>query len=171
MYELITIDFFSNYDKIVVRSVFIMNIYDLANCFLNKESMTHKKLQKLCYYYVAWGYALYNKAMITNPEFQAWVHGPVSKTLYSKYNHYGWNIIEQAECTIELNKEQLKLFNSVWETYGDKCGDELEALTHDELPWKEARINLTDYEPSTNPISPKTMKSYYQSIYVGNQGE
>lgn len=27
-----------------------LNIFDVANWFLSKEEMTHKKLQKLCYY-------------------------------------------------------------------------------------------------------------------------
>ena len=34
-------------------------IFDVADWFLSKEAMTPKKLQKLCYYYKAWGLALY----------------------------------------------------------------------------------------------------------------
>ncbi len=34
------------------------NIFDVADWFLSKEAMPHKKLQKLCYYYKAWGLAL-----------------------------------------------------------------------------------------------------------------
>lgn len=56
----------------------------IANWFLLKESMPHKKLQKLCYYAQAWGYALYDAPFI-NEAFQAWVHGPVSPVLYEKY--------------------------------------------------------------------------------------
>ncbi len=148
-------------------------VFDIANYFLSRESMTHKKLQKLCYYYVAWGYALYDEAMIINPTFQAWVHGPVSPELYSKYYSFGWNPIPKTD-KLELKKfeeKEDKLLSSVWDTYSDKCGDELEALTHSELPWIEARKGLDEYEPSKNVISPEIMKIYYSSIYIGGQGE
>jgi len=53
-------------------------VYDLANWFLNKSRMSHKKLQKLCYYAVAWHYTLYDSKLVLDDEFEAWVHGPVS---------------------------------------------------------------------------------------------
>nr|DAX92906.1 MAG TPA: hypothetical protein [Caudoviricetes sp.] len=31
------------------------SVFDIANWFLTKEAMTPKKLQKLVYYYFAWG--------------------------------------------------------------------------------------------------------------------
>ena len=35
-------------------------VMDVANWFLSQSSMTHKKLQKLCYYAQAWHCALHN---------------------------------------------------------------------------------------------------------------
>ena len=49
------------------------DIFDLADAFLSIESMTHKKLQKLCYYAKAWYLALYDENLVTE-EFEAWVH-------------------------------------------------------------------------------------------------
>lgn len=46
------------------------SILDIANWFLSKEPMTHKKLQKLCYYAQAWGLALYN-IRIMDTKFKA----------------------------------------------------------------------------------------------------
>ncbi|GAB7568120.1 Panacea domain-containing protein [Gemella bergeri] len=146
-------------------------IKDVAKWFLSKESMTHKKLQKLCYYYVAWSYALYSKVDLVNPEFEAWVHGPVSPSIYSSYFTYRWNFIPQYEDKVsDFSDEETYLLESVWLTYGDKCGDELEALTHSEAPWIEARSGLGEYERSNVEISPKTMERYYQSVYEVNQG-
>ena len=36
------------------------SVFDIANWFLTKGQMTHKKLQKLCYYAKAWYLALYD---------------------------------------------------------------------------------------------------------------
>jgi len=149
----------------------MISIYELADWFLNKESMPHKKLQKLCYYSVAWYYALYNSDLVNDSEFQAWIHGPVSSDLYSKYRKYGWNLIEKAELKQEFIKEIEEFLEIVYNTYGDYSGHELEALTHGELPWIEARRGLSEFEPSTNPISKETMKNYYLSIYNGSQND
>lgn len=40
------------------------SVFDIANWFLTKEAMTPKKLQKLVYYYFAWGQALLKRDMI-----------------------------------------------------------------------------------------------------------
>jgi len=40
------------------------DINTVANWFLNKYSMSHKKLQKLCYYAEAWHQALYNSPLL-----------------------------------------------------------------------------------------------------------
>ena len=141
------------------------DISDVANWFLAKESMTHKKLQKVCYYAVAWGWALMNKDIATNSEFQAWVHGPVSPTLYSTYKGIGWNLIPQPTVgVVELSQDVTDLLESVWLTYGDKSGNELEALSHAEKPWVEARNGLAASERSEEPIATDTMKTFYNSI-------
>ena len=60
------------------------------------------------------------------------------------------------------------LLEDVWDTYGDNTGNALEALTHRELPWMEARRGYEPDERCTVVISPITMASYYKSIYVGD---
>ena len=52
------------------------SIFEVARFFLTKESMTHLKLQKLCYYAQAWYLTIYGQRLF-NEEFQAWLHGPV----------------------------------------------------------------------------------------------
>ena len=122
------------------------SIEDLAQWFLSKEPMTHKKLQKLCYYAVAWGYALYGEQIFKDDSFEAWIHGPASPTLYQKYKINGWGIIKQSKKTPNFSKKTTYLLESIWKTYGDKNGDELEAISHKEKPWKEARKGLTEDE-------------------------
>lgn len=144
------------------------DIQDLANWFLAKEPMTHKKLQKLCYYAVAWGYALMDKPIVKDGEFEAWVHGPVSEKLYKIYKKYGWNNIQMVKRAPEFPSDVEELLESVWDTYGDKDGNELEALSHSEEPWIEARKGLKEDERGDSVIEPKTMKAFYKSIYAGD---
>ncbi|MDD6383858.1 MAG: DUF4065 domain-containing protein [Streptococcus hyointestinalis] len=131
--------------------------------------MTPKKLQKLSYYFEAWSYALLNQTLLNDTRFEAWVHGPVSPQLYDKYREYGWNNIQQqADNSAIFEDKALDLLQSVWVTYGEKSANELEALTHSETPWKNARYGLEETEPSHNEIADKDMHDYYLSIYIGD---
>lgn len=146
-------------------------IFDVANWFLTKEPMTHKKLQKMCYYYEAWGWALYDRDLISDTNFEAWVHGPVSPKLYNKYRDNGWNLITQFSGEIyEFSEEELNLLESVWLTYGSLSANDLSVLAHKEEPWLKAREGLDDWVNSNVKISNEIMRNFYRNIYVGNQG-
>lgn len=144
------------------------SIFDVANWFLSKEAMTQKKLQKLCYYAQAWGYAL-KGYRLEDTDYQAWVHGPVSPALWEKFKSFGYDAIRmKGNFNCKFDEEDIKLLEDVWDTYGDKTGNALEVLTHRELPWEEARRGYEPDEKCTVVISPSTMASYYKSIYCGD---
>ncbi len=144
------------------------SVFDVASFFLSKESMSPKKLQKLTYYAEAWHQALLNEPLIHDESFQAWVHGPVAPSLYRRYKPFGWSPIPKVEkITAKFNEKTLELLESVWETYGDQDGNSLEALTHSEAPWRNARAGLEPNDNSNVVISTEDMKSYYRSIYIG----
>ena len=129
--------------------------------------MTPKKLQKLCYYAQAWCYAL-KGYRLENTDFQAWVHGPVSPALWEKFKAFGYDTIRiKGSCIVPFEKEEIRLLEDVWDTYGEQTGNALEALTHRELPWMEARKGYRPDERCTVVISPATMALYYKSIYCG----
>lgn len=143
------------------------SICDIADWFLHKGDMTQKKLQKLCYYAQAWNYALRGRRLIKS-DFQAWVHGPVSPVLYDRFKRFGYDTIKlKGPYRCNIAKEDVDLLEDVWETYGDKTGNALEALTHRELPWLEARRGYAGNEKCTVVISPEAMKKFYRSIYAG----
>jgi uncharacterized phage-associated protein len=146
----------------------LITIETVANWFLSKESMTHKKLQKVCYYAVAWGWALMKRPIVTNHQFEAWVHGPVSPVLYAEFKSSGWNTISKTSEPDGIPNDTSELLESVWVTYGAKGGDELEALSHSEDPWKIARAGLSLTERGSRTISPEDMSNYYSSIYTGD---
>lgn len=151
----------------------MLNIFDASEWFLQKQPVSHKKLQKLCYYAQAWSYALKGSPLLCDEKcngvkFQAWVHGPVSPLLYKKYSDYGWNNIPVENRVLNIEKDDLELLESVWYTYGDSSGNALEALSHTEPPWINARVGVKDEEGSNNVITVKDMKKYYRSIYLDN---
>ena len=148
-------------------------VYDIANYFLSKESMEQKKLQKLCYYAQAWSFALLNRPIIDG-EFEAWVHGPVNRTLWNDLRDYGYVPIEKARYAERADKisdpESLQLLESVWTTFGEYTGWQLERLTHTETPWLDAREGYSEFQPSREKIKPAVMQRYYRSIMASEDG-
>ena len=145
----------------------MFTIFDIANWFLSKEGMTHKKLQKLCYYAQAWYLALY-KSKLIDGDFEAWVHGPVNSSLYHIYKDHGWQTIRKKRQKPILNELVEDFLERIWVTYGDYDGHQLEAFTHEETPWINARRGLGPWENSKNIISVKDMEEYYFDLYSGD---
>lgn len=147
------------------------DITDVANWFLSKEDMSHKKIQKICYYVEAWSEALLDAPICRNNEFQAWVHGPVNLKLWNLYKDYGWSLIylqctkpEEDSLFSKFSDSQLEILNSVWHSYGVYSADTLEAQTHSETPWQEQRGTLPMFASCSNVISVETMKHYYGAM-------
>ena len=160
-------DIFFESEPFVECEIGKYSVFDIADWFLKKGNMTQKKLQKMCYYAQAWCYAL-NGYRLMNSDFQAWIHGPVSPALYEKFRRFGYDTIKiKGNVNIELDKQDEELLEDVWETYGDRTGNALEALAHREAPWIEARKGYSENERCTVVISPESMKRYYKSIYLG----
>lgn len=137
------------------------NIYKVAKFFLSKDYMTHKKLQKLCYFAQAWYLANYGEPLVPN-RFEAWVHGPVCPDLYSRYRYWGWEMLPREKVQPEFNDSCVKDFlEQVYSVYGDYDADELESITHKETPWIKARRGCSPGAYSRNPISLNDMKKYY----------
>ena len=141
------------------------DIFDLANAFLCISSMTHKKLQKLCYYAKAWYLALYDTNIISEP-FEAWVHGAVQPDLYQRYKPYGFNYIPKVYSVDGIPEEFIGFSREIYRAYGALSGDDLEALNHSEAPWRNARVGLQRWQGSHNIISEDDMKAFYRTMIV-----
>ena len=144
----------------------MISISDVANTFLSFDSMTHKKLQKLCYYAQALYLAKNEERLIENTEFEAWVHGPVSRELYARFYGMGSNTIKQKPNDNSICKDSYEHYflKKIYEKYGHLTGDELEALTHSESPWLNARSKSVRYswERSEEPILDQDMIDFYR---------
>ena len=138
-------------------------IFYLADAFLSIESMTHKKLQKLCYYAKAWHLALKDENIIDD-DFEAWVNGAIQPLLFQKYRSYGFQKIPMVLFGENIPDEFIDFARIIFNSYGQFTGEQLEMLNHMEAPWKKARKDLKPWESSNAVISEQDMKDYYRSL-------
>ncbi|MHB8131969.1 MAG: Panacea domain-containing protein [Mobilitalea sp.] len=131
------------------------------------------KIQKLAYYIQAF-HLVYFDAPIINDNFRAWVHGPVSSKIWEYYKGQSllYNDIpvpgENINIEEDLNTEQVGLVDEVIRVYASFKSYELEALTHSEQPWKEARGNLSHTDKCNTIIKQKSMKDFYRTLVDSN---
>lgn len=146
------------------------NVFTIAQWFLSKEEMTHKKLQKLCYYAYAWYYTLFDEFLFDGP-FEGWIHGPVHKTLYNRFKVYGWQPITIETNNYEIEEDENSFLEDIYSTFGEHTADELETMTHLEDPWIESREGLKPDEVGYRKIDEKTIKAFYSKLKDDNQLE
>ncbi|MCK6203918.1 DUF4065 domain-containing protein [Bacillus infantis] len=147
-----------------------VNIFNVADFFLNRVeteqggSITHLKLQKLCYYAQAWFLALEDKKLFSD-RFEAWVHGPVNPDLFQKYRDFQWQNLQSVTefDSSVFSQEELDHLEETWEIYGKYDGKYLEDLTHQEDPWILARDGYEPTERCNNVIDVNHMAMYYRS--------
>lgn len=148
-------------------------IFDVAKWFLSKENtMSHKKLQKLCWYAYSWDrFINYNlekneldKTFIQNNKVEAWVHGAVFPELYSDIRYSYKSKVESADANI--NEEFEKFLEKIYEIYGKYTGEELESINHQEKPWINARNGIGIFEKCTEELKLKDIIEEYKSRYV-----
>jgi uncharacterized phage-associated protein len=124
--------------------------------------ITNLKLQKLLYYAQAW-YLVNTDEPLFDADFEAWVHGPVVPRVFRRFKEYRWNPI--TEIVDPPRDIPLKGYvEEVLGTYGGLSATQLERLTHQEDPWKEARKGYARDESSTEVISKESIKLYYRKI-------
>jgi uncharacterized phage-associated protein len=140
--------------------------YYINKCdVVSGDSITHLKLQKLLYYTQAWGLVILNKR-IFNERFQAWAHGPVLSTLYSKLKNHSYNNMAGEILVEEINLKKIEShLDNVWDSYGELSAKHLEYLTHTELPWLHARGGISPEAKCTNTLDENIMRDFYAKKY------
>lgn len=138
---------------------------NVARWFVNRadrsagEAITHLKVQKLVYYAEAWHLAYFDCPML-HEDFQAWAHGPVVRAIYDKYRQNSWEALPVEKGAMPARATQ-DLLESIYDAYGQFSAKKLEAMTHSELPWIEARNGLPPEAKSNTVISKLTMRNFY----------
>lgn len=169
--------YFESLDYISTAQIYEdSTIERVAQWFLSVTAMSNKKLQKLCYYAYCW-FIVFNNDLefieennskdirvLCADRFQAWIHGPVCPRLYRRYREYGWHDIPQQSSKPEVSRELESLLEQVWTAYGKFTADELESISHSEMPWINARKGYQSGDACSNEISNYDILRYYSNL-------
>ena len=138
--------------------------------------MSHLKLQKLIFYCDAYCLAYFDKELVTD-QFEAWVHGPVSRKVYNSlkdksilYSDLIYSKKEGEDVDVEFGKltqDQQDLILSVLGDLSKWTGIELEAATHKEKPRLEARKGYSEADKCNELISKDTTRLFYKTEING----
>ena len=141
----------------------------ISYIFAHLKEVTPLTLQKLLYYIQGIYYTKYDK-LIFPEKCEAWVHGPVYRNVYELFKNFQYSPIEDARFSLvegmaqEINNNEKEIIDLVLETFGIFSGKVLEEITHEELPWLNARKGYLDNEPSSEIISIQSIKDYFCSL-------
>ena len=163
------------------------NVRAVANWFLdhaeNKtgEQLTAMKLQKLVYVSHGWHLA-YDNPPLVDQFVEAWKWGPVFRSLYSEFQHFGGEPITARATLLDggsLTTKEIRLedyqgldptqigafLSGVWDVYGKFTAGELSDITHRlGTPWHQM------FEKMGNRILPFTtipnnmIKQHYKKL-------
>ena len=131
--------------------------------FINELKPDTLKLQKLLYFAQGVSYCM-NDEELFEEQFEAWVHGPVIRSVYHQYRSYEYNPIDIFFDIENLNEKQQKVLEYVKDTYGKYDGKYLEKLTHSQAPWLYARRGLDPDERDSKDIPKEIIADYFISL-------
>jgi uncharacterized phage-associated protein len=140
-------------------------VADVAAYILEQAGpMTAMKLQKLVYYSQAWS-LVWDEAALFDARVEAWANGPVVPQLYDM--HRGRFMLNPGEITGtpgDLLQRERETVDGVLAVFGGKTAQELSDLTHQEAPWRDARIGLGAGERGGNEITIAAMHEFYSGL-------
>ena len=136
----------------------------LSMLMLSFGSMSSRKLQKLCYYMYSW-YLGINGKPVADVQFEAWVHGPVSRRIYLLYQRYGWENIPSHKVFLPVSDDVIAFAERVWGFYSHYTEEQLELMSRQELPWQKARIGCREYDPSDKLLADEDIIYFFSGKY------
>ena len=166
--------------KLVMKKTSLNSLVDfvIVYCKVNGLRITPLKLQKLLYYIQSWHIAKFEKNNLFDELPQAWVNGPVYRSVYDAYKSNFFknedikfdssdNLEDELKLKIDglnIDDEQIKVINSILKFYAAQSDGNLVLRTHTDRPWNQARKDLKPFERSTNQITVDNMYSFYSEM-------
>ena len=139
------------------------SVADAAAYVLEKHgAMTAMKLHKLLYYAQAW-HLVWDEEPLFDERIEAWANGPIVPAIYQQ--HRGRFKLDSWDGdAANLAPNEAESVDVVLEDYGNMSAHDLSTLTHLEAPWRDARGDLPQGEPSTAEITTVAMFEYYDGL-------
>ena len=141
----------------------------ISYIFEQMKEVTPLALQKILYFIQGIYMVLYGKPLYKE-DCMAWVHGPVYEDVYDLFKDFKYNPIEDDRFAIfkdrfeELSEHEKKVIDLVINTFGKYSRKVLENITHEELPWKNARVGYEASEHSREIMSKDGIRNYFISV-------
>jgi uncharacterized phage-associated protein len=161
----------------MIRAQQKVSAMQVAQYFIDRANrdgkpITNKKLQKLVYYAQVWSLVL-NKERLLPDRIEAWVHGPAVPSLYRRFKSFEANpiVLDTSGVDFQFDAKQRHVLESIWSIYGKYEASYLEALTHSEAPWQQARKDLPLSQASSNVIDLKTAQEFYAAKLRANRNK
>ena len=128
------------------------------------EYTSRLKLLKLLYYVQGYHLAMFD-APLFNDKIEAWLHGPVVRSVWNWAKNYGDEAMQKEALNKEqitalsLHPQQIKLISEVLEIYNKYSAYGLRDKTHTEMPW------LSAYEKDkNNEITQDSLKEFFTPL-------
>ncbi len=140
--------------------------YAVKYLLSNSVDITPLALQKLLYFAQGF-YKAFTGEYLFHNNCEAWVHGPVFRSVYYKYKDHGYNPIEEEDYEygeIKLTTVERELLDSIIRNFGCYSGKVLEKMTHAEEPWRVTRTGLSDNEGSDRIIPKDLIAKYFNGV-------
>ena len=143
----------------------IMKAIDVAKWFINETSPDQDplKLQKLIYLAQGFSFAFNDKELF-NEDMEAWVHGPVIKSICQLFKNYRYEPIVEKYKLSDIDKDSLSILEYVRDNYSQYEAKFLEELSHSQDPWNSARDALDYDELSNKAISKYQIANYFTNL-------
>ncbi|TNE42728.1 MAG: DUF4065 domain-containing protein [Alphaproteobacteria bacterium] len=156
--------------------------YMLQRAFDEDRDVSPMKLLKLVYIAYGWGLAVLDRKLFDEPIY-AWAHGPVVRSLYDEFKHYGGGAIREKSIEFDMDKGKSTtpkipandadtniILDRVWEIYKVYGAWALRNKTHEDgSPWKQV------YDPHVRNtrIPDELIKTHFEKKireYLDNDG-
>jgi uncharacterized phage-associated protein len=147
----------------------------LANSkFGGQFDLPPMKLQKVSFLAQGWYLALYGVPLFRD-DFQAWRYGPVNKSVYLEYKHFGKQHINLLVAEPCLPQDVKFFLTEIANTFFPLRDPVLSGMTHkSDSPWTITRVGLLPQDNSDRIIPHDLIKEYYQTLIDDteeNEGE
>ncbi|MGL5829365.1 MAG: Panacea domain-containing protein [Angustibacter sp.] len=145
-------------------------VHDVAEYILGKTGeIAAMKVQKLCYYAQAW-HLVWEERPLFSERIEAWANGPIMPDLYAQ--HRGKFLVKAGDFPgdpHQLDSGERESIDLVLDQYGKFTAHQLSRQTHQEEPWRSARLGLELAARSNNPITNGSIYEYYGSLPTLNE--
>ncbi|MCP4698854.1 MAG: DUF4065 domain-containing protein [Gammaproteobacteria bacterium] len=128
------------------------------------DYLSQLKLHKLVFYSDAWFMVNNAGQPLIKDNFEAWIHGPVIRSLYNRFKDYRWQPILEPVDKPKLTQHQEAHLLETYQVFGKCSAYELEQMVHEEEPWIKARDGFAADEACENIIDKSLMYSFYTSV-------